>query len=89
MNDKRKMNLPYKLAFVCLILCLPIFAASIILAYLVENINASVICSAVGVLLATVGIILACVSKEKKIEAKADSIDDFDENKITETIDKT
>lgn len=76
MNDNRKMNLPYKIAVVFLGLCLPVFGGSIILAYLVENIFASVICSAVGVLLATVGIILACVSKEKEEPLQ----DDNDEN---------
>ena len=82
MNDNRKMNLPYKIAFVLLILCLPVFGASIFIAYVLESIAASVICSAFGVLLAVVGIILACVSKEKETEATKEAVDVFEENKI-------
>lgn len=66
---KQKMNVLFKIAFILLIVCVLMIFASIIIAYAFDSEKWSVICSAGGVLLATVGIILAMLSKTKKKKA--------------------
>ncbi len=63
---KQKMNVLFKIAFILLIVCVLMIFASIIIAYAFDSEKWSAICSAGGVLLATVGIILAMLSKPKK-----------------------
>lgn len=62
----KKMNVLFKIAFILLVICILLIFASIIIAYAFDSEKWSSICSATGVLLATVGIILAMFSKPKK-----------------------
>ena len=66
---KQKMNVLFKIAFILIIVCVLMIFASIIIAYAFDSEKWSAICSAGGVLLATVGIILAMLSKPKKKKA--------------------
>lgn len=63
---KQKMNVLFKIAFILLVICVVLIFASIIIAYAFDSEKWSAICSGCGVLLATVGIILAMLSKPKK-----------------------
>lgn len=63
---KQKMNVLFKIAFILLVICVVMIFASIIIAYAFDSEKWSAICSGCGVLLATVGIILAMFSKPKK-----------------------
>lgn len=63
---KQKMNVLFKIAFILLVICVVMIFASIIIAYAFDSEKWSAICSGCGVLLATVGIILAMLSKPQK-----------------------
>lgn len=65
---KQKMNVLFKIAFVLLVICILLIFASIVIAYAFDSEKWSSLCSAIGVLLATVGIILAMFSKPKKVK---------------------
>ena len=67
---KQKMNVLFKIAFILLITCVLLIFASIIIAYAFDSEEGSSLTSASGVLLATVGIVLAMLSKPKKPKAK-------------------
>lgn len=66
MKKKIKMNGLYKTAFILLMVCIPMFIMSIVVAYALEQIYLSAIFSAGGAFLAFLGIIFATVSKPKK-----------------------
>ncbi len=68
MKKSVKMNFLYKISFVLLMLCIPLFVVSIIVAYLLEQTYISIIFSAGGALLAFVGIILAMFSRPKELK---------------------
>ncbi|MCQ2513645.1 MAG: hypothetical protein MJ089_00950 [Ruminococcus sp.] len=61
-----KMNGLYVAGFIILFLCLPLFFAGIIVAYLFEEIYLSAIFTAGGSFLALLGIIFTMLSKPKK-----------------------
>lgn len=65
-NNKKKMNFLYKIAFILSLMCIPLLVISIIVAYLQEQPEWSVLFSASGAFLAFVGIILGMLSKPKK-----------------------
>ncbi len=67
---KQKMNVLFKIAFILLLVCIVMIVFSIIIAYAFESELWSSVCSAGGVLLATVGIILAMFSKPKKMKSE-------------------
>ena len=67
---KQKMNVLFKIAFILLIICVLLIFASIIIAYAFDSEEWSSLTSASGVLLATVGIVLAMLSKPKKPKSK-------------------
>lgn len=67
---KQKMNVLFKIAFILLIICVLLIFASIIIAYAFDSEKWSSLTSASGVLLATVGIVLAMLSKPKKPKSK-------------------
>lgn len=67
---KRKMNGLYKAAFILLLVCLLLFVASIIVAYLLKMPKTSAVFSCGGAFLAFLGIIFAGLSKPKKIKSK-------------------
>lgn len=66
MKKKTKMNGLYKTAFILLMVCIPMFLMSIVVAYALEQIYLSAVFSAGGAFLAFLGIIFATVSKPKK-----------------------
>lgn len=68
MKKSTKMNFLYKIAFILLMLSIPLILAATAVAYLFEQIYLSAIFSAGGALLMFVGIILAMLSKPKKIK---------------------
>ena len=70
MSKTPKMNFLYKTAFILLVICIPLFLIAIAVAYLLEEIYLSAIFSAGGAFLAFVGIILAMLSKPKKVKKK-------------------
>lgn len=78
MQKKNKMNGLYKAGFIILLVCIPLFFAAVIVAYLVENIYLSVVFSGGGAFMAFLGIIFVMKSKPKKIKAS----DEADENII-------
>lgn len=78
---KQKMNVLFKIAFILLVICVVMIFASIIIAYAFDSEKWSAICSGCGVLLATVGIILAMLSKPKKPKTT--------EEKSEKTVDKS
>ena len=67
---KRKMNFLYKISFILCLLCLPLLVISMIVAYLFEEPELSVIFSGSGAFLAFLGIIPAMLSKPKKPKKK-------------------
>lgn len=69
-NNKKKMNFLYKIAFILSLMCVPLLVISIIVAYLQEQPEWSVLFSASGAFLAFVGIILGMLSKPKKPKKK-------------------
>lgn len=76
MKKTPKMNFLYKIAFILLMLCIPLFLTAIVVAYLLEEIYFSAVFSAGGAFLAFVGIILVMFSKPKKIKEKTSVQDD-------------
>ncbi len=66
MKKTQKMNFLYKFAFILLILCIPLFIISLIIAYLLEQEYFSIVFSAGGSFLAFFGIIISMFSKPKK-----------------------
>ena len=69
-KNKRRMNFLYKISFILCLLCLPLLVISMIVAYLFEEPEFSVIFSASGAFLAFLGIILGMCSKPKKPRKK-------------------
>ncbi len=69
-KNKRRMNFLYKISFILCLLCLPLLVISMIVAYLFEEPEFSVIFSASGAFLAFLGIILGMCSKPKKPKKK-------------------
>ncbi len=69
-KNKRRMNFLYKISFILSLLCLPLLVISMIVAYLFEEPEFSVIFSASGAFLAFLGIILGMCSKPKKPKKK-------------------
>lgn len=89
MKKTPKMNFLYKIAFILLMLCIPLFLTATVVAYLLEEIYFSAVFSAGGAFLAFVGIILVMFSKPKKIKEKT-SIQDDEFFKTNENlVDKT
>ena len=78
MKKSVKMNFLYKISLVLLILCIPLFVVSIIVAYLLGQTYISIIFSAGGALLAFVGIILAMFSKPKIQKCEVLNCEDTD-----------
>ena len=78
MKSGNKMNGLFKTGFILLMVCIPMFLASLVVAYLLDEIYISVIFSGGGAFLALVGIILTMFSKPKvqKIENDEFSSDD-------------
>lgn len=70
MKNGNKMNWMFKTGFILLMICIGLFFAAICVAYLVKNVELSVIFSGGGALLAFVGIILTMFSKPKKVKVK-------------------
>ena len=70
MKSGNKMNGLFKTGFILLMVCIPMFLASLVVAYLLDEAYLSVIFSGGGAFLAFVGIILTMFSKPKvqKIE---------------------
>ena len=68
MKKTKKMNFLYKISFILLILCIPLFIISLIVAYLLEIQYLSILFSAGGAFLAFIGIILTMFSKPKKLK---------------------
>ena len=69
-KNKRRINFIYKISFILCLLCLPLLVISMIVAYLFEEPEFSVIFSASGAFLAFLGIILGMCSKPKKPKKK-------------------
>ena len=69
-KNKRRMNFLYKISFILCLLCLPLLVISMIVAYLFEEPEFSVIFTASGAFLAFLGIILGMCSKPKKPKKK-------------------
>lgn len=80
MKSGNKMNGLFKAGFILLMVCIPMFLASLVVAYLLDEIYLSVIFSGGGAFLALVGIILTMFSKPKvqKIENDELSSDDVE-----------
>lgn len=74
MKEAKKMNFLYKIAFILLLLCIPLLLLATAVAYLQNEIYYSAVFSAGGAFLAFVGIILAMFSKPKKSKANNDEI---------------
>ncbi len=72
MRGSTKMNGLYKTGFILLMVCIALFIAAIITAYLFEEIYFSAVFSAGGCFLALVGIILVMMSKPKECKAEVD-----------------
>lgn len=82
MKKTQKMNFLYKISFILLILCLPLFIISIIVAYILEKTYFSIVFSSGGALLAIIGIILCMLSNPKKlknVEENSNNIDVLNE----------
>ncbi|MED9968867.1 MAG: hypothetical protein UFA98_02490 [Ruminococcus sp.] len=67
---KRKMNFLYKISFILCLLCLPLLALSVLVAYVFDEPEFSVVFSGAGAFLAFLGIILGMLSKPKKPKKK-------------------
>ncbi len=78
MKNGNKMNGLYKTGFILLLVCIPMFLAALVVAYLLEEIYLSVIFSGGGAFLAFVGIILTMFSKPKK--PKKSKVSEIDTN---------
>lgn len=72
MKRKIKMNGLYKTAFILLLVCLVMFIAAIIFAYLFRKQVISAVFSVVGVFLAFLGIVFATKSKPKTEKMKSE-----------------
>ncbi len=75
---KNKMNFLYKISFIILMLAIPLTLCAAATAYLFEQVYLSAVFSAGGAFLMFVGIILAMVSKPKKIKEKQEDKLDSD-----------
>lgn len=71
--QKNKMNGLFKTGFILLMVCIGLFIAAIITAYLFEKIYFSAVFSAGGTFLAFLGIIFVMLSKPKKEKIKNDT----------------
>ena len=69
-KSKKKMNFLYKIAFILSLTSLPLLVISLIVAYLQDKPEWSILFSASGAFLAFVGIILGMCSKPKKPKKK-------------------
>lgn len=72
MKKRIKMNGLYKTAFILLLVCVVMFIAAIIAAYLIRNQKLSAIFSVIGVFLAFLGIVFATISKPKTVKLKSE-----------------
>ena len=74
MKSGNKMNGLFKAGFILLMVCIPMFLASLIVAYLLYEAYLSVIFSGGGAFLAFVGIILTMFSQPKVQKAEDDEL---------------
>lgn len=70
MRKSNKMNWLYKIGFIILLLCIPMFLAALATAYIFEKVYFSAVFSAGGAFLAFLGIIFVMFSKPKKSKPK-------------------
>lgn len=70
MRKSNKMNGLFKAGFIILLVCIPMFLMSLVVAYIFEEIYLSAVFSAGGAFLAFLGIIFVMCSKPKKIKHK-------------------
>lgn len=70
MRKSNKMNGLFKAGFIILLVCIPMFFMSLVVAYIFEEIYFSAVFSAGGAFLAFLGIIFVMCSKPKKIKLK-------------------
>lgn len=70
MKKSNKMNFLYKISFVILMFAIPLVLCAAATAYLFEQVYLSAVFSAGGAFLMFVGIIIAMLSKPKKIKDK-------------------
>lgn len=70
MRKSNKMNGLFKAGLIILLVCIPMFLMSLVVAYIVEEIYLSAVFSAGGAFLAFLGIIFVMCSKPKKIKPK-------------------
>ena len=80
MKNKTKMNGLYKTAFILLMVCIPMFLAAIVVAYLFDKIYLSAVFSGGGAFLAFIGIIFAAVSKPKKEKKSKEDVQQPEDN---------
>ncbi len=77
MQKNNKMNGLFKAGFIMLMVCIPLFFAALLTAYIFEEIYLSAVFSGGGAFLAFLGIILTMKSKPKKVkEQNSDVIAD-------------
>lgn len=74
MKKSNKMNFLYKIAFIILMLAIPLTLCAAATAYLFEQVYLSAVFSAGGAFLMFVGIILAMFSKPKKSREKYENV---------------
>lgn len=70
MQKSNKMNGLFKAGFIILLVCIPMFLMSLVVAYIFEEIYLSAVFSAGGAFLAFLGIIFIMFSKPKKLKPK-------------------
>lgn len=80
--QKRKMNGLFKTGFILLMVCIVLFIAAIIVAYLFQSPYFSAVFSASGAFLALLGIIFVMLSKPKKEKTENNSEELQEENSV-------
>ena len=68
MKKPNKMNFLYKIAFIILMLAIPLTLCAVVTAYLLEQVYLSAVFSAGGAFIMFIGIILAMFSNPKKVK---------------------
>ena len=76
------MNVLFKIAFILLCICIPLLIAGIVVAYLFGKLNFSAVFTGSGCLLCFVGIILAMLSKPKKLKKKLPDVQEMQEESV-------
>lgn len=73
MKKPNKMNFLYKIAFIILMLAIPLTLCAVVTAYLLGQVYLSAVFSASGAFLMFVGIILSMFSKPKKVKKSCEN----------------